>query len=222
MATTCAERAYEAAKLERAVHKSFRCETEFQAWEASVDGVQGTVGAPLKVRRQVWAVLWRVAKEGRAFKSILQRLLGYVCFCFQYRRELYALQHHIYKYLDSMPEKTVCKLPAHIVDELRSTGLHLPFCSWKMRRSFHDSLLAIDATPSSGGALAQALWQHCDVKGEAVRLDRGVLESIGGEDEPREIRRATLAWLQKLCHRRSRVAIISDRPLISIYRKPEL
>ncbi len=208
VATTCAERAYESAKLERALHKSFRCETEFKAWGASVDGVKGTVGAPLTVRRQVWTLLWRVVREGRAMKSILQRLLGYVCFCFQYRREFYALQHHIYKYLDSMPEKKICKLPAHIVDELRSIGLHLPFCSWKMRRSFHESLLATDATPSSGGAtraelpiqLARALWQHCDVKGEAVRLDRGVLESIVGEDEPREPSRyastvaETLPW----------------------------
>ena len=97
-----AERAYEAAGLERALHKSFRGESHFKAWGAEIDGIVGTAGAPLAVRRQVFCLVMRVIAEGRASTVILQRLMGYLCFCFQYRRELYALQHHIYKYIESM------------------------------------------------------------------------------------------------------------------------
>ena len=58
--------------------------------------------------------------------------------------------------------------------------LNLPFCCWKMRRGFNETLLATDATQSSGGAtraplpsaLARELWKLCGVRGEAIRLDR--------------------------------------------------
>ena len=175
-----AEHAYEASGLVRATHKSFRAETCFKAWGAEVDGIGGSVGASLEVRRQIWTVLIQVIMSGVATKNLLQRVLGYVCFAFQYRRELYALQHHIYKYVDSMPEKKVCRLPSFVVDELRSILLHLPFAKWMMRRTFQSTVLATDATPTSGGAtrarvgpeLSRELWQRCEIRGEAVRLDR--------------------------------------------------
>lgn len=175
-----AEEAYKRAGLERATRKSFRGETQFKAWGAEVDGVRGRVAAPLSSRRQVWVLLLEVIKYGRASKQILQRLLGYVCFFFQYRRELYALQHHVYKFLDSMVDEGVCNIPTYIQDELRSMCLHLPFSCWNMRRQFASRLFATDATPTSGGGcaaslprgLAQKLWDHSDARGEAVRLDR--------------------------------------------------
>ena len=188
-----AERAYAAAGLERAVHKSFRCATSFKAWGAEVDGVTGRVGAPKSVRQQVWTLLWRVILGGATTKGVLQRLMGYICFAYQYRRECFALQHHIYQYIEKMSEDSVCKLPAYICDELRSICLHLPFCFWNMRRRVSSRLLATDATPTAGGAtvanvppaLAQELWRHSDVRGEAVRLDSGEACSSAAE-EPRQ------------------------------------
>ena len=176
----CAELAYEASGLERALHKSFRAQTCFKAWGAEVDGIGGSVGASLEVRRQIWTVLVPVIQIGAATKHLLQRVLGYVCFAFQYRRELYALQHHIYKYVDSMEERKVYRLPSFVLDELRSILLHLPFAKWQMRRHFQSTVLATDATPTSGGAtrarvgpeLSRELWQRCEIRGEAVRLDR--------------------------------------------------
>ena len=74
-------------------------------------------------------------------------------------------------------------------------ALHLPFCTWKMRRTLNSSLLATDATPSSGGgaraeappAVCHDLWRACEVRGEAVRLDRsGRLPAWDGGEAPKE------------------------------------
>ena len=178
--TKAAERAYLKANLSRAEHKAFRCETEFKAWGAEVDGVQGRAGAPVSVRRQVWQILRKIVELGFCTKEILQRVLGFVCFIFQYRREFYSLQHHIYSYIESMKCERWVRLPNHIVDELRSIALHLPFAVWHMRKELSPELIATDATPTSGGAtaaqispeLAQELWRRSEVRGSPVRLDR--------------------------------------------------
>ena len=168
-----AEEAYEAAGLERAIHKAFRFETAFRAWGAEVDGVKGRVGAPVSVRRQVWILVGRVVESGWASKEVLQAILGYLSFIFQYRRECY-LQHHLHKYVAGLAGDKWYFLPAHIVDELRSCALHLPFSVWNMRRRLDSRLLATDATPTSGGAvvaeapdqLVRTLWRHTDVRGK--------------------------------------------------------
>lgn len=190
-----AELAYEHAGLERALHKSFRAELNFKAWGAEIDGVKGTAGVPIAVRRQVWHLFSRVVVMGKGTKNLLQRLLGYAAFCFQFRRECFSLQHHVYKYLDSLTDDKVYRFPGFVLDELRGMMLHLPFCCWNMRRSFAEEIIATDATPSSGGAtkaclpkaLAQKLWKHTEVRGEAVRLDRDASEFdwVMGR-EPRE------------------------------------
>lgn len=191
-----AERAYAAAGLQRAEHKSFRAMTDFKAWGAEVKGVLGTVGAPLVVRQQLWQLLRRVAHGGFCTLNTLQKLMGYLCFAFQYRRECFALQHHIYKYMDGMDPVKACWLPPFIRDELMSMALHLPFCKWNMRRKLGEQILATDATPTSGGAvmapatpsLLQALWSKADARGECVRLDRTIqddlLESLVVPKEP--------------------------------------
>ena len=48
-----AEAAYSEAGLQRALHKSFRAQTQFKAWGAEIDCIIGRVGAPLETRRQV-------------------------------------------------------------------------------------------------------------------------------------------------------------------------
>ena len=175
-----AEAAYEAAGLPRALHKSFRQQSHFKAWGAEIDRVKGKVGCPLQTRRGIWSLVVQLVEIGACTKRILQQVMGYVCFCFQFRREFYALQHHIYKYIDQMSESGEVKLPPFVLDELRSMALHLPFCEWNMRRSIASTLLATDATPTTAGAtradlsdeLGRLLWRQTEIKGEAVRLDR--------------------------------------------------
>lgn len=181
-----AEAAYMKAGLSRAEHKAFRAAVDFKAWGAEVRGVLGTVGAPLLVRQQLWLLLKRVATGGYCTLHTMQKLMGFVCFAFQYRRECFALQHHIYKYMESMHETKTCWLPLFIRDELMSMALHLPFCVWDMRKRFSQQVLATDATPSTGGAvlasapepLVKALWQRSEVKGECVRLDRTLPDEL--------------------------------------------
>lgn len=178
-----AEKAYAEAGLERAVHKSFRAQTLFKAWGAEIDGIQGVAGAPLLFRQQTWSLIQQVVLLGWCNKKILQKILGYVCFIFQFRREMYCLQHHIYKYIDGMGERWR-RLPGFICDELRSIAFHLPFAKWNMRKVFSPFLLATDATPTSGGAcvaqlpapLADELWRCSEQRGEVVRLDENLLQ----------------------------------------------
>ncbi|CAK9012989.1 unnamed protein product, partial [Durusdinium trenchii] len=190
-----AEAAYAAAGLERATHKSFRFQTSFKAWGAELEGVKGTVGAPLAMKQQVWWLWNRVVCLGEATKCILQKLLGYTCFIFQYRREYFSLMHHIFKFVDGMADDSVMRIPSHILDEIRSIQVHFPFAKWNMRRWLDQSILATDATPTSAGAtralasarLAQELWKRSEIRGEAVRLDRsdGGVE-LAGLEEPKE------------------------------------
>ena len=180
--TKTAEKAYEAACLQRAEHKSFRAKTSFKAWGAEVDGILGRVGAPLLLRRQVWVLLCRIIKIGGCAKNILQRVVGYTSFILQYRRELFSLQHNIYCFMKKMPEQGYVNLPPFVIDELRSYALHLPFCITDMRRYVSETLFATDATPTSGGAVrAQAprvlvdeLWRLSEHRGSPERLDRDV------------------------------------------------
>ena len=175
-----AERAYDEAGFQRALHKRFRHEVHFRAWGAEIDGVLGRAGAPLDLRRQVWLLLHRVISTGWASKLVLQRIVGYTSFIFQYRRELYCLQHRVYVFLGGMAEDRWIFLPAWLLDELRSFALHLPFAVWSMRRHLSTSVLATDATPTSGGAvrascpekLVHELWRRTEVRGAPVRLDR--------------------------------------------------
>ena len=157
-----ARAAYEEAGLRRAVHKAFTGLTSFKAWGAEVDGIKGRVGAPIALRRQVWCLIHRMVKHGYATRHLLQKLLGFICFIFQYRRELFSLQHHIYKYMQTIPDKRWIKLPGFIRDELRSMAFHMAFAFTDMRRSLHNSLLATDALPPQGAVLERRprqVWQ---------------------------------------------------------------
>ncbi|CAE7216591.1 unnamed protein product, partial [Symbiodinium sp. KB8] len=203
-----AEAAYEEAGLERAEHKAFRQLVRFKAWGAEIDGILGKAGAPLEARRQVWVLIAKLVTGGFACRGVLQRVVGYLAFIFQYRRELYGLLHHMYKYLAKMPEGRWVPLPGHILDELRSCALHLPFATWNMRKGISSTVIATDATPTAGGAVtaavpqavAQALWRHTEVKGAAVRLDRDQ-DFLFGAEAPREASRFASLVSECLCWR---------------------
>ena len=111
-----AELAYQDAGLERAIKRSFRGETEFKAWGAEIDGVLGTAAAPIEVRQQVWLLIARVVQLGFASKKVLQQIVGYTSVAFQFRRELYALQHHLQKFIAEAPEEGWFHLPGGVRD----------------------------------------------------------------------------------------------------------
>ncbi|CAE7035325.1 unnamed protein product [Symbiodinium sp. CCMP2592] len=185
--TAVAEDAYEKAGLQRATHKAFRGVTRFKAWGAEVDGIRGTVGAPLEMRQQVWSLIAKTVHAGTASKEILQKLLGFIAFIFQYRREMFSLIHHLYIFVEKLVPGKKVWLPAFVLDELRSVALHLPMAQWCMRKRLHSSLLATDATPTSGGAvratvsasLLRELWRRSELRGSPVRLDRDNLNLAG-------------------------------------------
>ena len=188
-----AEHAYDEAHLERALHKSFRAVTSFKAWGSEIDGNPregwcSSSGSAASVYVDCCSCAGWPCHQGNPGKD--QRL----------RRLLLSIQAG-----DLLPPTShlqlcfraafghLVRLPGFILDELRSVSLHLPFCVWHMRRSFVSSLLATDATPSSGGAvrapvpgpLLPELWRRSEVRGETVRLDRSI-EADFLEAEPRE------------------------------------
>ena len=126
-----AEEAYEKAGLQRAIHKSFRMLCQFRAWGTEIDGVKGKVGAPLQVRREVWKLISLVVRLGWATKNVLEKINGFICFIFQYRREMFSLQHHIYKYVADLPQDRWCRLPGHQVTFATSSGVWL--CTFRGR-----------------------------------------------------------------------------------------
>jgi hypothetical protein len=136
-----------------------------------------------------------MVKPGFATQHRLQKLLGFICFIFQYRRELFSLQHHIYKYVQSMPNRRWVKLPGFVRDELRSMAFYMAFAVTDTRRSLHASLLATDPTPASGGStratapaeVVEKLWHVSDARGEYVRLDEtDLMRALSEWEVPRE------------------------------------
>jgi hypothetical protein len=87
---------YDAAGIPRALKKSFRDELQFRAWGAEIDGDVGRAAAPIKTRRDLWVILAKVLRLSLCSKACLQKILGSLCYCFQYRQECYSLMHHIY------------------------------------------------------------------------------------------------------------------------------
>ena len=188
-----AHRAYEKAGLPRAEHKAFVAQPKFKAWGAEIDGIEGSAAAPLTMRRDLWSLLRLVLKTGLVSKKIMQKLLGYICFCFQYRREFFSLIHRGFVFTDELKEDAWSRLPSDIADELRAVALHLPLAVWHMRRGLSTQLVATDATPSTGGStvtnipmkLAKELFRRSEYKGKHVRLDVSQFEEVipGGQEK---------------------------------------
>ena len=158
-----------------------------------MDGSQGRVGAPLRVRQQLWYLISLIVESGWASKAVMEKINGFLAFAFQFRRELFCLRHRIYNYVSGMPVGLWLPLPGFVLDELRSLSIHLPYATWNMRRRLSTTVLANDATPIGGGAvtavapeaLVHELWCRSAVKGAPVRLHRD-FSSVGAE-EPIEV-----------------------------------
>eukprot|EP00435_Cladocopium_sp_Y103_P033485 s1638_g8.t1 len=113
----------------------------------------------------------------KAGKRVLQQFMGYLRSAFEYRRELYSLARHIYKYVDGLDDGAWYRLPLQVCDELRSIFLHLPLAKWNMRRSVSKSILTTDARVSKKFARALFDWS-ISRGGEACLETQTVQEEI--------------------------------------------
>lgn len=117
---------------------------------------------------------------GWSSKLDLQQILGIIASLFVFRRECFAVCHHIFLYVESLGPRWY-RLPDVILDELRFISLVLPFASANIRAEVSTTITATDATPSSGGtchasipiSLARELYRSSEYKGAHVRLDDG-------------------------------------------------
>ena len=179
-----AEAAYERAGLLRSLKKSFRSQHSFKAWGAAIEGHRGTAAAPLDTRKQLWRLSLEVVRLGYSTKRMLERLLGYYAFCFVYRRELFSIFHHTYKWLETRVDHKWLRLPSTVLDEIRAAAVHLPLAVHNMRFELSDMILCTDATPTRAGScgcrvpreLAKALLRVSKQKGFYPRLEVGNLE----------------------------------------------
>ena len=171
--------AYAEVGLPEEKEKSFDHELEFRAWGAELKGGLGTLGAPLASRFHLFQITLSILTFGRITKHILQQLLGIFASVLVFRRECFSSFHHMYYYLDGLPQAGWVDIPTFIADELRAVCLQLPICQTNLRAEPSTRVLATDATITHAGAceatvspsLATNLYRIAEARGAHVRLD---------------------------------------------------
>ena len=170
---------YAELQLPRSEKKAFEKEYDFKAWGTQVTSESGRVGTPYPKMKQIEALTVALLQEGRASKKALQKLLGLYVHPFMHRRELMATFHHIYVYIEKMPEHDICRMPVFVKDELITALLLLPLAETNVRSPVSTRISATDASSLRGGrastitskALAKTLYRFGEQKGEHTRLD---------------------------------------------------
>ena len=165
--------------LPRSEKKAFAKEYDFKAWGTQVTSDSGRVGAPYQKLRQIEVLACALVKEGRASKKALQKLLGLFVHPFMHRRELMAVFHHTYLFIEKLPEMGVRKMPPYVKDELLAATLLLALAEVDIRAPVSVQISATDASSSMGGrastltskALAKTLYRFGEKRGEHTRLD---------------------------------------------------
>ena len=159
--------------------KAINKEYDFKASGTSVHSQSGRVGTPLKKLKQIEQLTCQLLAEGRASKKALQQLVGLYVHPFMHRRECMSMFHHIYVFLEKLPEQGIKRLPQFIRDELVCAVLLLPLAEANIRAPVSVQLSATDASSKKGGravsltskSFARTLYRHAESKGEHVRLD---------------------------------------------------
>ena len=170
---------YAELQLPRSEKKAFEKEYDFKAWGTQVTSESGRVCTPYPKMKQIEALTIALLQEGRASKKALQKLLGLFVHPFMHRRELMATFHHIYVYIENMPEHDICRMPEFVKDELITAMLLLPLAETNVRSPVSNRISATDASSRKGGrasaitskALAKTLYRFGELKGEHTRLD---------------------------------------------------
>ena len=90
-----------------------------------------------------------------------------------------AIFHHVYKYLDRLEDGQLYRIPQHIVDELVTAALLLPFSGCNIRWPVSVQISASDASSRKGGraaclttqSFAKVLYRFSEKRGEYTRMD---------------------------------------------------
>lgn len=170
---------YKELGLPRSEKKAFNKEYCFKAWGSSVDSETGRIGSPVEKLRQVEELTIALLRTGCATKKALQKLVGLFIHPFMHRRECMSLFHHIYVYIESLPDNKLVRLPHHIRDELLTACLVLPLSSSNARWAVSPQVAATDASSKGGGrastlttkVLAKTLFRFSERRGEYCKLD---------------------------------------------------
>lgn len=121
------------------------------------------MSSPLEKLRQIEVLTLALLQHGLAFKKALQKLVGLYVHPFMHRRECMCVFHHIYQYMDNVPEQGVHRIPQHIRDELLTAAVLLPLASCSARWPVSVQIAATDAS-STRGVVLRALfpkpWQR--------------------------------------------------------------
>ena len=171
--------AYDRWNLPRSKKKSFDKEYSFKAWGTSVDSVSGFVNTPLEKLQQIGSLTSSLLDLGKATKKSLQKLVGLFIHPFMHRRDCMCIFHHIYRYIDRMPEFDIVRIPHHIRDELLTASLLLPLAYASIRWPISIQVSATDASSVRGGratcvtsrTFAKTLYRFSEQAGEYTRLD---------------------------------------------------
>ena len=114
--TSKARQHYQHLGLPRSAKKAFDKEYSFKAWGTSVDSNTGRVSSPIEKLRQIEVLTLALLKHGLASKKALQKLVGLYVHPFMHRRECMCVFHHVYQYMDHLPNQGVHRIPQHIRD----------------------------------------------------------------------------------------------------------
>ena len=170
---------YQELNLPTSAKKAFQKDYDFKAWGTQVTSETGRVGTPYSKIRQIEALTCALVEEGWASKRALQKLLGLFIHPYMHRRELMAIFHHTYLFIEQLPETGIKRIPWYVKDELTSAALLLPFAEANIRTPVSVQISATDASSKMGGrastitsrAMSKLLYRFAEKRGEHTRLD---------------------------------------------------
>ena len=170
---------YRALNLPRSEKKAFDKAYEFKAWGTSINSQTGRAGAPKEKLRQIETLATSLLRGGYATKKALQKLIGLFVHPFMHRRECMSVFHHIYLYIEHIPDGKLVRLPHHVRDELLTACLLLPLAASSIRWPVSTQISASDASLTAGGrastltskSLAKVLYRFGEKRGEYCKLD---------------------------------------------------
>ena len=117
-----ASKAYVTEGVPEAERKAFDEKIDFESWGAEIRGGKGVIGAPLRTRRELWVLTATIIRFGYVSKFVLQVVLGLYASVLIHRREIFALFHHVFKFLEGLGEDWY-RLPGFVADACRCVAL---------------------------------------------------------------------------------------------------
>ena len=116
---------------------------------------------------------------GVTSRETMEALLGSFVHPFAHNRLCMSIWQRSYKWVHSLPERRLVRLPWLVRQEIFMAGLHLAIAVTDIRSPISTRIHFSDATPSTGGfvgatvsrKLAESLHDVCEFRGRHARLD---------------------------------------------------